>query len=130
MKDALYWFVYRLADIHEWIMRLNDGMEPGFTDKQLHFLVIGIAGMMLYTLVHPVVRRLARRGLEWVISLFYTLTVVIVITFGIEVGQQVTSTGKMEFADIVYGVAGFLAAFLVYRVVLTLVRGIVCLFSK
>lgn len=129
MKDTLYWFVYRLADIHEWIMRLNDGMEPGFTDKELHFLVIGVAGMMLYALVHPLVRWLARRRLEWVISLVYTLTVVVVITFGIEVGQQITNTGTMEFADIVYGLAGFLAIFAVYRVIVTVIRAIIRLFS-
>ena len=36
MKDFLYWIVYRLADIHTWIMQLNDGFEQSFTDKELH----------------------------------------------------------------------------------------------
>ena len=35
-------------------------------------------------------------------------TLIIVITFAIEIGQKVTNTGNMEFADIVFGVVGFI----------------------
>ena len=116
LKEFLYWIVYRLADIHTWILQLNNSFERSLSDKELHFLVIGMVGMMLFLLVHPIVRFLARRGWEMVISWVYTLTLIIVLTFGIEIGQKVTSTGRMEFADIVFGVVGFLAVFLVYLV--------------
>lgn len=39
-------------------------------------------------------------------------TLIIVITFAIEIGQKVTNTGNMEFADIVFGVVGFIVMFL------------------
>ena len=42
---------------------------------------------------------------------------IIVITFAIEIGQKVTGTGNMEFADIVMGVFGFIVMFLVFSVV-------------
>ena len=45
------------------------------------------------------------------------LTLIIVITFAIEIGQKVTGTGNMEFADIVMGVFGFIVMFLVFSVV-------------
>ena len=38
-------------------------------------------------------------------------------TFAIEIGQKVTGTGNMEFADIVMGVFGFIVMFLVFSVV-------------
>ena len=48
MKDYLNWIVYRLADIHSWIMQLNNNLEPAFSDKELHFLVIGAVGMVIF----------------------------------------------------------------------------------
>ena len=75
-------------------------------------------------MIHPLIRALCKKGMEILVSLLYTLTLVVVVTFGIEVGQQVTNTGHMEFADIVWGVAGFLAAFVVYLVVKAVVRWI------
>lgn len=124
MKDFLYWIVYRLADIHDAINTLNDGFEQRFTDKELHFVVIGLAGLLLFFLIHPIIKALCKKGMEIVVSLLYVLTLVVVVTFGIEVGQQVTNTGSMEFADVVWGVAGFLAAFVLYLMIKSLVKWI------
>ena len=122
MKDFLYWIVYRLADFHSAISTLNDGFEQSFTDKELHFLVVGLTGMALFCIVHPLVKLLCKKGMEIIVSLLYTLTLIVVLTFGIEVGQQVTGTGRMEFADIVYGVGGFLAAFVLYLLVIGVIK--------
>jgi glycopeptide antibiotics resistance protein len=40
-----------------------------------------------------------------------------VITFAIEIGQKVSNTGTMDFGDIVFGVVGFAAMFLVFSVI-------------
>ena len=45
MKELLYWIVEWIAKIHSHILRLNDAYEYNFTDKELHFLVIGMMGM-------------------------------------------------------------------------------------
>ena len=120
MKEFLYWIVYRLADIHSWIMQLNNRFEPVFSDKELHFLVVGAVGMVIFLLVHPVVKFLTKRGWELAISWTYTMTLILVLTFGIEIGQKVTSTGQMDFADIVFGVGGFLVGFAVYYLLVLL----------
>ena len=43
-------FLYQIIDIiyrcHSRILSLNDAYEYNFTDKELHFLVIGIIGML------------------------------------------------------------------------------------
>ena len=65
-----------------------------------------------------------------VIAWIYVLTLIIVITFAIEIGQKVTGTGNMEFADIVMVVFGFIVMFLVfsvlrgiYKLIRNLIRG-------
>ena len=63
MKELLYWIVECIAKIHSWLLRLNDAYEYNFTDKQLHFLVIGVLGMGLIFTVYPVFKWLAKRGM-------------------------------------------------------------------
>ena len=104
MKELLYWIVEWIAKIHSHILRLNDAYEYNFTDKELHFLVIGMMGMGFIFVVYPVFKWLAKHEHVMVIAWIYVLTLIIVITFAIEIGQKVTGTGNMEFADIVMGV--------------------------
>lgn len=114
MKEVLYWCVERIAQIHAYILRLNDTYEYNFSDKQLHFLVIGLIGMALVLVIYPLFRWLAKHGHEMVITWIYVFTVMTVITFAIEIGQKLTNTGSMEFADIVFGLVGFIAMFAVF----------------
>ncbi len=117
MKELLYWIVEWIAKISSPILRLNDAYEYNFTDKELHFLVIGMMGMGFIFVVYPVFKWLAKHDHVMVIAWIYVLTLIIVITFAIEIGQKVTGTGNMEFADIVMGVFGFIVMFLVFSVV-------------
>ena len=114
MKDFLYWCVGIVAKIHNDLMRLNDAYEVNFTDKEMHFLVIGLLGMAMIFVIYPLFKYLAKHNHEMVIAWIYVFTVIIVITFAIEIGQKITGTGHMEFADIMYGVVGFLAMFFVF----------------
>ena len=111
MKQALYAIVGLVASFHDRILTLNDSFPSVLSDKQLHFLVIGIFGMLLYFAVNGVFVRLVRRGHLMAVSWIYVFTVILVVTFAIEIGQYVTHTGVLEFADIVYGVVGFLIFF-------------------
>lgn len=120
MVRFLYWIVEKIAVVHGWLLKLNDAYEYNFSDKELHFLIIGAMGMAMIFVVHPVFKWLARRNHIMVISWIYVFTLILVITFAIEIGQRVTHTGKMEFADIVFGVFGFICMFLVF----SFIRGV------
>ena len=131
MRDFLYWCVGIIARIHNKLMHLNDAYEVNFTDKEMHFLVIGLLGMAMIFVIYPLFKYLAKHDHEMVIAWIYVFTVIIVITFAIEIGQKITHTGNMEFADIMYGVVGFLAMFFVfsifrgiYHLILRLIRHI------
>ena len=126
MKKVIYIAVEYAALIHDRIMTLNDGQASMLSDKQLHFLVIGLLGMLLFLLIHPLFKALIRRGHEIIVSWFYVFTVILVITFAIEIGQRISNTGTMEFFDIVYGVAGFFWMFAIYA----LLRAVVLMFRR
>ncbi len=116
MTGFLYWVVEQIAKVHRYLLTLNDSFEYVFTDKELHFIVIGFLGMGMLFVVYPIFKALSKNHVM-VIAWIYVFTVIIVITFAIEIGQKVTNTGAMEFADIVFGVVGFLFMFIVFSVV-------------
>lgn len=130
MKELLYGIVGWITQIHNYILRLNDAYEYNFTDKELHFLVIGILGMAFIFAIYPVFKWLADRGHIMTITFIYAFTLIIVITFAIEIGQKVTHTGNMEFADIVMGVFGFVLMYAVFAVIRQICKAIADLIRK
>ena len=125
MKDFLYAGVGIVAKLHDKIMQLNNLYEANFSDKELHFLVIGILGMCMLFVIYPLFKYLAKKNHEMVIAWIYVFTVIIVITFAIEIGQKITKTGNMEFADIMYGLVGFLVMFAAFIVLRMIYHGII-----
>lgn len=125
MKTLLYAVVGIIAKLHDMIMRLNNAYETNFSDKDLHFLVIGILGMCMLFVIYPLFKYLAKRNHEMVIAWIYVFTVMVVITFAIEIGQQITKTGNMEFADIMYGLVGFMVMFGSFIVLRMIYHGII-----
>ena len=124
MRALLYAVVGLISKVHDKIMQLNNAYETNFSDKDLHFLVIGLLGLGMIFLVYPLFKFLAKRNHEMVIAWIYVTTVIVVITFAIEIGQKVTGTGNMEFADIMYGLVGFMAMFFAFCFLRMLYHGI------
>ena len=129
MKEFLFWCVGIIAKIHDKIMQLNNTYEASFTDKEMHFLVIGILGMAMLFVIYPLFKYLAKKKKELVIAWIYVFTLIVVITFAIEIGQKITNTGHMECADIMFGVVGFLAMFMVFVFLRAIYHGIVWLIA-
>ena len=122
MVKFLYWCVEIIARIHTALMQLNNAYEVQFTDKELHFLVIGLLGMAMIFVVHAVVLWLAKNNHLMTITFIYVFTAIVVITFAIEIGQKATGTGHMEFADIMAGLVGFLLMFAVFAIIRAIVH--------
>ena len=133
MARYLRMLVAWLSRAHNYILTLNDRFEYSFSDKELHFLVIGAVGLALILLVYPVFRLLANHNRVLAITWIYVLTVLAVLTFAIEIGQRVTGRGTMEFGDVAAGMGGFLAVTIVItalRLLLFAVKSIVALFRR
>ena len=120
----LYWLVSQIARWHDRILEINDSGGFFLNDKQLHFLVIGIIGLLMIFIVYPLFKWLAKRNHTMVVAWIYVFTMMIVLTFAIEIGQGYTHTGKMEMADVVYGLAGFLCMFAVFSVLRMIWHGV------
>ena len=130
MKELFYTIIEIISVLHTKLLALNDAYEYNFTDKQLHFIVIGILGMALVFAIHPVFLWLAKRKHVMAITWIYVFTLILVITFAIEIGQKVTNTGSMEFADIVFGIGGFILMFIVFDVIRIIIKLILKLIKK
>ena len=125
MKELLYACVSIIADLHDEILKINDAFETNLSDKDLHFLVIGLLGLGMLFVIYPLFKYLAKKHHEMVIAWIYVFTVIVVITFAIEIGQKISNTGNMEFADIMYGLVGFMVMFFIFLVVRMIYHGII-----
>ena len=130
MSDIIYKFIYWVARVHDWILTLNDTGQYYFNDKQLHFIVVGIFGMLLIFIVYPIFKLLAKYDHTMVIAWIYVFTVILVVTFAIEIGQWYFGTGNPETADITYGIVGFLVMFLFFAIIRGLYHAIAGMFRS
>ena len=130
MKTIVYYIIYWIAWIHDKILTINDSKNFFLTDKQLHFIVIGLLGLLMIFVVYPIFKSLAEHGHTMVIAWIYVFTLIIVITFAIEIGQWYSGTGLVELADIVYGILGFLAVFAVFAVIRGIYHAVLRLIRK
>ena len=124
MWEIIYTFTTWVARVHERVLRINDAGGWYFDDKQLHFIVFGVFGMLLIFVLYPLFKLLAKRDHTMVIPWLYVFTLIIVLSFAIEVGQWYTGTGVMESQDIAYGITGFLVMFLIFAILRGLYHGI------
>lgn len=107
MKEIIQGFIRFTYSAHEAILRLNDAYEARLSDKELHFLVFGIAGAGVFLLSWAVFQALRKHigCLAWLFSLM----VITMLALSVEVGQGLSGSGAMDAYDIAWGVAGFAA---------------------
>ena len=117
MWEWIYNFTMWVARIHDQISSINDAGGWYFDDKQLHFIVFGLFGMLMLFVLYPIFKALANSGHTMVITWLYVFTVVIVLCFAIEIGQWYSGTGVMESEDIAYGITGFLVMFFIFAII-------------
>jgi len=112
-------------ELHDLLVKFSSVFGFNFNDKQLHFIVIAIIGMIIYIIVDKLFKAMSKYSVS-ILSFIYTFTVLMVIVFGIEIEQKITKRGNMDFADIVAGLWGFIASFIVYIIVYSFI----CLIKK
>ena len=130
MREFLYFIMEIIAEFHTKLLNLNNAYEYNFTDKELHFIIIGIIGMAMIFVIYPIFKWLAKHDHIMTITWIYVFTLIIVLTFAIEIGQKISNTGAMEFADIMFGVVGFLAMFIVFAIIRAFIHWIINMFKR
>lgn len=116
-------------NVHDALQDISNGLNVSFNDKQLHFIIIGIIGIVIFSCTQTLFKWLSKYSIT-ILSFIYTFTLLLVIVFAIEIGQKITNRGHMEFSDIVAGIMGFMYFFAIYLVVKLLVYLVKSLFTK
>ena len=96
--------------LHTRILGLNDSYEFYLSDKELHFYVVAITGVLLIIVLYPLFKFLVKRNKTLYIVWIYVFTFLFAFTLLIEIGQRLTGTGMMDYMDTVAGLVGFLLA--------------------
>ena len=116
-----------LADVvniwHDLIMKFTNMMGWNLSDKDLHFWVIGILGIIGLIFVDILFHALAKWSIT-AISFLFTFAMVLVFVFAVEIQQKITGSGNMEFGDAVASILGFFLFCSFYIVILLVIRGI------
>ena len=130
MYRIIYYFITLITKLHHKFLSINDNHGLDLTDKQLHFLIIGFVGFCMLMVIQPLFKWLARHHGELMITFLYVFTIVVVVSFAIEIGQAWSGTGDMDFYDIASGLLGFFVFFGIYLIGYLLYRGIAHSVSK
>lgn len=128
MREFIIYVAEIMNTIHDVLV---DIFGVHMTDKELHFWVIGIIGMVSFFVVYVFFKFIDK--LKWSVTIFsfiYTFTGMVVLVFAIEIQQAITNRGNMEFQDAVAGLWGFILLFIVYAVISLAIYGIGKLIQK
>ena len=109
LKNWLYELVVFIAKVHDKLVAYNRMLSAPFSDKEMHFIVMAVFGLLFFLLVLPLFLFLTRRGRAGLMAWLFTLMTILFVTLSIEDGQRLTGTGNYQLLDIVYGIMGFLA---------------------
>ncbi len=129
MESILEALVVLIAKSHSYILSLNDAYEKNLTDKQLHFLVIGLIGLAMVLVIYPLFKALSQNHVL-IIVFIYVFTLILVLTFAIEIGQWYSGSGTMDLDDVIFGVVGFLLMFVIFAVIREIILAIWRLIRK
>lgn len=129
MESILEALVVLIAKSHSYILSLNDAYEKNLTDKQLHFLVIGLIGLAMVLVIYPLFKALSQNHVL-IIVFIYVFTLILVLTFAIEIGQWYSGSGTMDLDDVIFGIVGFLLMFVIFAVIREIILAIWRLIRK
>ena len=118
-----------INDLHDKVLDIVSIAGYELNDKQLHFIFMALIGIIIFAFTQIIFKKLSKYSIT-AISFIYTLTVMVVIVFAIEIQQKITNRGNMEFADIAYGLYGSLYIFLVYLLIKFIIIAIKILYKK
>ena len=121
MLDVLKSVVSIINRLHDMLLLVVGKIGLRFNDKQLHFWVLGLIGIALFVAVDVAFRRVSKWSIS-ALSFIYTLTVLVVIALSMEIQQQITGRGALDFNDIVAGIWGFIVLLGLYIIMRIAIR--------
>lgn len=122
MKELIMALVTIVNEVHDF---LNQVFGLSMSDKELHFWVMGIIGIVLFLMVYIGFKIIEKwKFSATILSFIFTFTMMTVLVFAIEIQQAITNRGNMEFADAIMGLWGFSVIFAIYALIVGIFHGI------
>jgi len=118
-----------INDLHDKVLDIVSIAGYQLNDKQLHFIFMALIGIIIFAFTQIVFKKLSKYSIT-AISFIYTLTVMVIIVFAIEIQQKITERDNIEFADIAYGLYGFLYIFFIYLLIKFIIIAIKKIYKK
>ena len=128
MTEILYTLIRYMAGVHDKVMTLNDAYEMFLSDKQLHFIVVGVVGIVVLLVIYPLFKLLSKNHVL-IIAWIYVFTMMVVMTFSVEIGQWLSGTGTMDMDDVVAGLTGFMVLFVIFAIIRAIILAIWNIFT-
>ena len=116
MIEVLRWVVSAVNRLRDALLVAVRTLGLRLDDKQLHFWVLGVIGIALFMAVDVAFRWVSKWSVS-ALSFIYTLTILVVVALAMEIQQQITRRGALDFNDILAGIWGFVTLFCVYLLV-------------
>lgn len=110
-------------NVHDDLIVVFNALGFNFSDKDMHFWVIGVIGMILFLITNSIFKWISKFSIS-ALSFIYTFTVLVVLVFAVEIQQKITGRGNMELKDATVGLKGFLYIFLIYLVIVLSIKGL------
>lgn len=119
MKEIILMLTELLNNVHDFInLYANSYLNLGLDDKDLHFWIMGIIGIVVFLIVLISSKFISKMpfGIT-ILSFLYTFTFMVVLVFAIEIQQAITNRGNMEFQDAIVGLWGYIVFFLGFAII-------------
>lgn len=113
LKSIIFLFANIINELHDMLIYIFESFGIYLSDKQLHFWVMGFAGLFSFIFVDFVFKQLSKISIS-IISFISTFFFLIILNLNIEIQQHITGRGNMDSGDILFGMYGFLAFFMVF----------------
>ena len=122
MRELILLLANSVNEVHD---ILNQIFGMSMSDKDLHFWVFGIMGIILFLVVYIIFKIIEKwKFSATILSFIFTFTMMTVLVFAIEIQQAITNRGNMEFADAAMGLWGFVVFFALYAIIVGIIYSI------
>ena len=110
MKELLYELVKRIKRVHDLIAFFSAG---NFNDKQLHFIVLGITGLIIFAVTFPIFKLFDNWDNSFAMASLYTVVTTVILTISMAVMIEWTSTAFI--VPVIIGIGIFIVSFQVFK---------------
>ena len=112
MSEFLYEFAKLLKKLHDFIARKCYRMD----DKMLHFLVLGLTGMLIFALTYPMFKQFDKKNNSKAMAAVYTIATTAILTVSMAFVLDVDVSDELVFLPFIFGFVIFPSSYQIFKI--------------